>query len=175
MSERSGDRRGGIGAFWRTNITWKSGERLMSRSGCAMLTSSLERKILVRVRLDRRLSDPAKQLAESRVAREVAAQDQRVDEEPDQALQLRASSPGDRRPDGEIFLTRVAVQEAPGTPPARSCTESRPRVGRVLAPLRESPSATSSTARHRAGSRQVGRGRSVGSSRSGTPASWFVQ
>ena len=65
----------------------------------------------MRVRLDRRPSDPAKQLAEAGVAREVAAHDKRVDEEADQALQLGVRSPGDRRPDGEVLLTRVAVQK----------------------------------------------------------------
>ena len=70
-----------------------------------MLTTLSKGKILVRVRLDRRLSDPAKQLAKTGVAREVGAHDKRVDEEPDQALQLRVRSPGDRRPDGEVVLT----------------------------------------------------------------------
>ena len=46
-----------------------------------------------------------------RVAREVDAQDQRIDEEADQGLGLRARAAGDRRADADVGLSGVAVQE----------------------------------------------------------------
>ena len=46
----------------------------------------LKGEVLVRVSLDRCPANTAKQVTEPRVAREVAAHDKRVDEEPDQAL-----------------------------------------------------------------------------------------
>ena len=63
------------------------------------------------VRLDCRPADAAEQFAEARVARQVAAHDERVDEKPDQAFELGTTSPGDRCADGDIVLARVAVEE----------------------------------------------------------------
>ena len=51
--------------FWRTNITWKSGVRLGSRVGSSASTRSSKRQVLVLERPQRRLADPAEQVAEA--------------------------------------------------------------------------------------------------------------
>ena len=51
------------------------------------------------------------QLTEPRITRQVSAQDECVDKEPDQALQLGLRTPRDRRTNGDILLRGVAVQE----------------------------------------------------------------
>ena len=60
------------GAFCSTNITWNSGVWARLRSGAQLLHQLLERQVLVGVGAERRLAHPAEQLAEGRIAREVA-------------------------------------------------------------------------------------------------------
>ena len=55
-----------------TNITWKSGVWLRLALRLQLLHQLLERHVLVRVRAQRRLPHPPQQLAEARVAREIA-------------------------------------------------------------------------------------------------------
>ena len=58
-----------------------------------------------------RLSDPREERTKCRVAREVAAESQHIDEVTDQALGLGSIAIGDRRPDDEIILAAVAVKQ----------------------------------------------------------------
>ena len=76
-----------------------------------LLQDALERQVLVRVRLQRRLAHAAQQLAEGRVARQVRAQGQRVQEEADQAFRFAPRAPGDGRADHHVVLPRQAAQD----------------------------------------------------------------
>ena len=121
------------------------------------------------VGLDRRPADPAEQFAEAGVARQVAAHDERVDEEPDQPFELGTSAPGDRRPDREIVLPRVAVEENLKCCQQRHVQRRALALDRALERLQESPSAT---VVDRSPPRWLaigGRGRSVGSSSRARP------
>ena len=111
----------GSRSFWRTNITWKSGVRLGSRSGLQLLDQLLERQVLVRV--GRRARPRARGRSSSRKLGspdEVGAQHQRVDEEADQPLDLGAGAVGDRRADDDVVLAACSGGAAPGRPPAAS-------------------------------------------------------
>ena len=81
----------------------------------------------MRVRLDRRPADPAEQFAEAGIARQVAAHDERVDEEPDQALRARAEFARRSATRRRYRLAPSSGGGAPETPPAASCRASRPR------------------------------------------------
>ena len=70
--------------------------------GSELLDELLEGQVLVGVGSEGRVAHPREQLAKGRIARQVGAQHQRVDEEPDQALQLGAAAPGDRRADRDV-------------------------------------------------------------------------
>ena len=72
---------------------------------------ALERQVLVRVRLDGRLPDAAKEIDERHGARHVGSKRQRVHEEADEVLGLGARSPGDGRADGEVVLPGVAREQ----------------------------------------------------------------
>ena len=73
------------------NITWNSGLLPASRSGCSFDDQQLERHVLMRVGARARLRESrCSSFAERRLAGQVGAQHQRVDEEPDQALELAA-------------------------------------------------------------------------------------
>ena len=65
----------------------------------------------MRVGAQRGLAHLREQLAEGRIAREVGAQHQRVDEEADQPLELGAPAAGDRRADHDVLLPAVALQQ----------------------------------------------------------------
>ena len=123
------------------------------------------------VGVDRRPAGAAEQLAEARVAREVAAEDQRVDEEADQALELRPSRgrrPASRRRNRP---GRSSGGAGPGRRRAGSCTASRPPAGRAPAPRRAARAGISGIRSPPRPLGTAGRGRSVGSSSGGTPAS----
>ena len=83
----SSQRRAGARSAARS-ITWNSGVRLEVALRLQLLDQLLERQVLVGVGVERRLAHPRQQLAEGRVAGEVGAQDQGVDEEADQPLDL---------------------------------------------------------------------------------------
>ena len=57
------------------------------------------------------LARAAHDLAERRVAGQVAAQDESVDEAADQPLDLETAATGHRRPDAQVVLPAVAAQE----------------------------------------------------------------
>ncbi len=75
-----------------------------------LLDEFFKRQVLMRVSAERRLFDSPQKLAEGRVAREVCAQDEHVDEEADERLKLRARAARDRRPDDDVGLPRVAIE-----------------------------------------------------------------
>src|SRR5438067_13898695 len=60
----------------------------------------------------RRRPDPAQELAERRIAAEVGAEDERVDEEADQPLYLRSVAVCDVRADCEVGLPGVACKKS---------------------------------------------------------------
>ncbi len=91
LSFRPGSASSCAGAFCNANITWKSGVRLEVALGLQLLDELLERQVLMRVGLERDFAHAPEQLAEGRVAREVCAQHERVDEEPDEVFDLAAS------------------------------------------------------------------------------------
>ena len=137
-----------------------------------LLDQLFERHVLVQVGGQRGLAHPAEQLAERGLARQVAAQHQGVDEEPDQPLDLHPVAAGDGRAHREVVLAAVARQQ--GLEAGQQHHEER----RSLAPAEGLAACRVSPAGSRTGRvapRKLctaGRGRSVGSSRSGgRPAS----
>ena len=60
---------------------------------------------------ERRLTDPEQESFEGRIVREVDAEDEGVDEEPDERLDLGSVAVGDRRAHGEILVPCPALQE----------------------------------------------------------------
>ncbi|GEL68390.1 hypothetical protein MVI01_01740 [Myxococcus virescens] len=79
--------------------------------GLHCLHQLLERDVLVRIGAQRRLPHALEQLAEGRVAGQVRAQHQRVDEEADEALRLDPTAAVLRRADQDVRLVRVARQQ----------------------------------------------------------------
>ena len=79
-----------------------------------LLDQLLEGEVLVGEGLEGGPPDAGEQLAERRVAREVAAQHQGVDEEADQRLDLRPVAAGDGRADGEVLLAGQPARAGPG-------------------------------------------------------------
>ncbi len=71
----------------------------------------LERQVLVRVGGQVAGADPAEQLAEGRVAGQVGAQHQGVDEEADQLVQGRIGAPRDGRAQRDVLARAEARQE----------------------------------------------------------------
>ena len=76
-----------------------------------LLDQALEGEVLVGVDVEGRLPHPVEQLAEGRVAREVAAEHQGVDEEADQPLGLHPVAVGDGRADQHVVLAGVAAEQ----------------------------------------------------------------
>ena len=70
-----------------------------------------KRDVLVGECVDGDLPDLAQQRAEGGVAGDLGAQDEHVDEKADQRFQLGACAPGDRRPDDEVGLAGIAVEQ----------------------------------------------------------------
>ena len=75
--------------------------------GLELLDQLLEGQVLVRVGIERALARPGQQFRERRVAGEITAHDQRVDEEADEAFDLGPVAPGDRRADRDVLLARM--------------------------------------------------------------------
>ena len=83
--------------------------------GCApagILDELLERQILMAVRADRHLADAREQLAERGISGQVAAEHQRVDEETDERLDVRAITIGNRRTNDDVILSAIAMQQS---------------------------------------------------------------
>ena len=75
------------------------------------LDQPLERKLLVLDRVERAAMYAADQLLEAWRARQLVAKDDRVDERPDDLLQLGPGAGVDRRADDHVILVRVAVEQ----------------------------------------------------------------
>src|SRR5437868_3572912 len=73
-----------------------------------LFDQSLKGKILIRVCAQRDISHALEQIPESGIARQIGAQNQRVDEEPDQAFGLASIAVRNRGPDNQIGLSGVA-------------------------------------------------------------------
>ena len=88
--------------------------------GPQFLHQLLERKVLMGVGSQRNLPNPPQQLPKPWGPREIASQGQGVGEETDEALDLCPTAVGDRDPDDDVFLARVAGQQRLETPQAAS-------------------------------------------------------
>ena len=75
------------------------------------LHEPLERGVLVGKGVERYVADVSEQGAERRPLPDPYPEDQRIDEEPDQSLNLRPVPARHRRPDREVVLARVPVEE----------------------------------------------------------------
>ncbi len=91
--------------------------------GGQLLHQALEGEVLVLVGAQRGLAHPLQQLREGRVAGQVGAQHESVDEEADQRLQLGAGAVGDGGAHHHVVLARVAAQEY--LPPGQQRHEHR--------------------------------------------------
>ena len=76
-----------------------------------LLDQPFERHVLMGLGGELGLAHPAEQLAAGGTSRQVAAQDQVVDEEPDQPLELHPVAPGHRGAHREVVLAAVARQQ----------------------------------------------------------------
>ncbi len=81
---------------------------------------AVEREVLMLERPEGGLPRPCQELAEGRLARQVASEDEHVDEVADQPLDLGAVPVGDRRADRDVVPRRSGGGGPPGTPPAAS-------------------------------------------------------
>ena len=79
--------------------------------GAELVDHPLERQVLVRVGAEGGLAGACQQCSEGRVAPEVAAQGESIDEEADQALRLEAVAVGHRRADHQVLLAGEARQQ----------------------------------------------------------------
>ena len=120
-----------------------------------------EGQVLMRVRVERRPADLPQQFAERRPAGEVGPQDERIDEEPDQALDLGAVPVGRERPDHHVLFARVAAKQR--LEPGQQHHEQR---GSLLAT--EGPERRG----HRAGNRDVVHRAAPGGNRRARPVRW---
>ena len=71
----------------------------------------LERDVLVVEGAEADIANAFDELGERRVTRDVGAQDERVQEHPDQSLELLADSPGDGSADEDVVVVDVAGDE----------------------------------------------------------------
>ena len=62
------------------------------------------------------LAHPPQELAKGRIATQVTAQHQGVEEAPDEILSLGPNAASDRRADQQILLTRVTAEHVSETP-----------------------------------------------------------
>ncbi len=76
-----------------------------------LLDELFEWDVLVGVGAEGRLSRARQQLAKARIARQIAAQHQRIDEEPDQVLDLGPVAVGDRGADRQVLAAGGAGQQ----------------------------------------------------------------
>ena len=162
------------GAFWSAKRTWKSGvRREVALRAAAPRPASRTAGPGGRRRRGPSRRTRREQLAEGRVAREVGAQHQGVDEEADQPLDLAAGAVGDRRCRPRGRPGRCSGASRASKPASRAMNRVAPARRPGPARPRRAPAARRDRdARRRGASRTAGRGRSVGSSRTaGAPAS----
>ncbi len=76
-----------------------------------LLDQPLERQVRMGEGAQNHLPHPRQQLAESGMARQIAAQHQRVDKKADQALRLHPIAVGDRRAERHVLAATVTVQQ----------------------------------------------------------------
>src|SRR5262249_15185252 len=76
-----------------------------------LLDQLLERKLVMRNGIQRRLADTSQQIHERWIARKIQAQNQRVDEEADQPFELLMVAAGGRHADDDVFLTAIALEQ----------------------------------------------------------------
>ena len=79
--------------------------------GLQFLHQPLERQVLMGIGLERHLTDPAQEPREARLAGEIAAQHQGVDEQADQPFDFFPAAVGDGRADRDVVLARDAPQK----------------------------------------------------------------
>ncbi len=141
-----------------------------------LLHQALEGHVLVGVGAERDLLDPAEELLERQIRRDLRAHDQRVEEEADHPLGLGARAPGDGGADDEVVLAAVAVEQHVERREEHHVERGALAPGQLLdagGELRREGEGALPTARRR---QATGRGRSVGSSRAGgAPASCAFQ
>ena len=63
------------------------------------------------IRRQRNLPDSPQQFSESRITRQVRAQNNRVDKETDQILHVGVTASGNRHTDGDVELTAVSRKQ----------------------------------------------------------------
>src|SRR5687768_12181016 len=78
--------------------------------GSQLLYEHLERQVLMGIRPKGHLAHAAQQLPESRIARHIRAQRQRVHEEPDQSLHFPAATSRYRRAHNNVLLSTPSRQ-----------------------------------------------------------------
>lgn len=79
--------------------------------GVQLLGQPLETHLFVIVGLDGGLLDPGQKLAERRIARQIVAHHQRVDEQADHVIGFRLPAIGRGRAGGDVVRIGVAVQQ----------------------------------------------------------------
>ncbi len=75
------------------------------------LDQFLERDILVRVSIETYFAHPPQKVAKARLAAQITAQNQSVDEKSDQPFAFYVGTIGHRGTDGDIVLPRVTMQQ----------------------------------------------------------------
>ena len=76
-----------------------------------LLDQTVERILLVRERLERRVLHPIEKRDERLIARHRAPERDRVDEEPDLPFEIRMIAAGGGVSDDDVALARVAVEQ----------------------------------------------------------------
>src|SRR5712691_1844521 len=79
--------------------------------GLQLFDYFLERYVLIRVRIQRGFSHARQQFAKTGVARQVCAQRQVVQKEPNKLFGFGARAVGDRRADYDVVLPRVVMKQ----------------------------------------------------------------
>src|SRR5689334_4889367 len=79
--------------------------------GLQLFDDSFKRQVLMRVGGECQIANAPEQFAKCRTAAEVSAQDEGVDEEPDETFELAAVAIGDARSDQDVRLICVAMKQ----------------------------------------------------------------
>src|SRR5215204_6087500 len=75
------------------------------------LNKLLKRQILVRISFQRHLADATEQLTERRITREIGAQHELIDKEPEEWFRFAAIAVGDVGADQNVLLIRVTGKQ----------------------------------------------------------------
>src|SRR2546427_400756 len=102
--------RGGGRGGSRMNMTWNNGSAGIS-IGLQALHHLLDRDIAAGERLERRLAHVPQKLPEAEILRQTRPEHQRVEEEAQEALELGPAAARGHRPDEDVLLARVAVEQ----------------------------------------------------------------